>query len=264
MFREIQTTDVIIVLAGTSIILVLVAAILIYAFFHQKKVVDLRVRLHEEALRRQQAVFDAIQEGQEKERTRLAQELHDGVGAKLSGLKMTMEYLNLNSTEHPTLIAKVFSGISETLEEVREISHNLQPYFFNTNIEQLLINLIDQHNAMGNCRYSLSMNPLERELQEYLKIHIYRIISELLNNIRKHAQATQADLQINIDPATPNTMTITMEDNGIGMNVGQHNLGGIGLKNIRTRVEACKGNINIDSSERGTIVIIEIPINPIA
>jgi two-component system NarL family sensor kinase len=248
-------------LGGTGIILLLVTAIVIYAFLHQKKIVLLRLRLHEEELRRQQAIFDALQEGQEKERTRLAQELHDGVGAKLSGLKMTLEYLNLSNTEHAAIISKVFSGIAETLEEVREISHNLQPYFFNNSMEQLLLNLIEQHNATGTCSYSLSMNPMEKELDEYLKLHIYRIISELLNNIRKHAQAGQASVQINIES---DVMTITVEDNGIGMHDSPHNLETMGLKSIRTRVEVCKGNINIDSSEKGTIAIIEIPINPIA
>jgi two-component system, NarL family, sensor kinase len=260
MFRETENNTMIL-FASTSIILLLVVAIVTYALVHQKKIVQLRMRLHEEELRKQQAIFDALQEGQEKERTRLAQELHDGVGAKLSGLKMTMEYLNANVKEHGALISKVFSGLTETLEEVREISHNLQPYFFNNSIEQLLLDLIERHNATGDCSYSLSMSPLERELDEHLKLHIYRIISELLNNIRKHAQANQASVQINMEA---DAMTITVEDNGIGMHDGYHNLESIGLKNIRTRVIACKGNINIDSSEKGTIIIIEIPIIPIA
>jgi two-component system, NarL family, sensor kinase len=261
MLRETENGSVIFFMAGSLIILLLIAAIVTYAFLHQKKVVQLRLRLHEEELRRQQAIFDALQEGQEKERTRLAQELHDGIGAKLSGLKMTLEYLNFSNTEHAVLISKVFSGITETLEEVREISHNLQPYFFNNSMEQLLLNLVEQHNATGNCSYSMSMHPMEKELDEHLKLHIYRIISELLNNIRKHSQADQASVQINIES---DVMTVTVEDNGIGMHDGHHNLESMGLKSIRTRVEVCKGNINIDSSEKGTIVIIEIPINPIA
>jgi two-component system NarL family sensor kinase len=262
MFRETKDHGIAIVtLEGTAVILLLITAIVIYAFLHQKKIVLLRLRLHEEELQRQQAIFDALQEGQEKERTRLAQELHDGIGAKLSGLKMTMEYLNTNVTQHQVLISKVFSGLTETLEEVREISHNLQPYFFNNSIEQLLHDLIERHNTVGECSYSLSMSPLEKELDEYLKLHIYRIISELLNNIRKHAQAGQASVQINMEAGR---MTITVEDDGIGMHDGHHNLESIGLKNIKTRVTACKGSINIDSSERGTTIIIEIPVNPIA
>lgn len=241
------------------VILLMVIAIVIYSLLHQKKIVLLRMQLHEEELRKQQAIFDALQEGQEKERTRLAQELHDGVGAKLSGLKMTMEFLNANAGQHGSLISKVFSGLSEALEEVREISHNLQPYFFNSSIEQLLSDLIDQQNATGNCSYSLSMSPLDKELDEHVKLHIYRIISELLHNIRKHAQASEASVQINVEAGS---VEISVEDNGIGMNNHYASLEGIGLENIKNRVKVCKGKINIDSSEKGTITIIEIPINP--
>ncbi len=257
-----QNTDkgIVIVLVATIIIMLLITAIVAYAFLHQKKLVLLRIRLSEEELRRQQAIFDALQEGQEKERARLSQELHDGVGAKLSGLKMTLEYLSLNVKEHGPLIAKVFAGVADTLEEVRAISHNLQPYFFNNNIEQLLTDLVAQHNTTGNCTYTLSMNPLEKEPGEHLKLHIYRIISELLNNIRKHAQASQASVQINIEGET---MTIAVEDNGIGIVDGLYNLESIGLKNIKTRVKVCKGEIHIESSGKGTTVIIDIPINTI-
>lgn len=250
----------IILLICTAVILLLITAIVIYAFLHQKKIVLLRIRLHDEELRRQQAIFDALQEGQEKERARFSQELHDGIGAKLFGLKMTLEYLSGRAGEHQVLIAKVFSGVSETLEEVREISHNLQPYFFNNSLEQLLTDLVAQHNVTGNCTYTLSMNALEKEPEENLKLHIYRIISELLNNIRKHAQASQASVQMNIEN---DTMTIAVEDNGIGIVDGLHNLESVGLKNIKTRVKVCKGDIHIESSEKGTTVIIEIPINPV-
>lgn len=260
MRKETENEVLIFFLAGSLIILLLIVAIVTYALVHQKKVVLLRIRLNEEELRRQQAIFDALQEGQEKERARLAQELHDGIGAKLSGLKMALEYLNGNAREHAALITKVFSGVAETLEEVREISHNLQPYFFNNSIEQLLLDLIEQHNAIGNCNYVLSMNPLEKDPDENLKLHIYRMVAELLNNIRKHAQASQASVQINIEGSM---MTIAVEDNGIGIVDGLHNLESMGLKNIKTRVKVCKGNIHIESSEKGTTVIIDIPLNPV-
>ncbi|WP_181358411.1 sensor histidine kinase [Taibaiella chishuiensis] len=252
-------------MAMVVVILLLVVAIVLYAFLHQKKLVLLRIRLSEEALLKQQDIFDALQEGQEQERARLSQEIHDGVAAKLSGLKMALEYLNLNAREHHELIAKIFTGVTESLDEVREISHNLQPYFFNNSIERLLADLVEQHNTTGKqhnttgkCSFSLSMDPMESLQEEHLKLHIYRIISELLNNIRKHAQADQASVQINIESGA---MTIVVEDNGIGMADDQHRLDSIGLKNIRNRVKVCKGNIDIESSDQGTTVIIELPLN---
>ena len=227
---------------------------------HQKKVVQLRLKLHEEDLHRQQAIFDALQEGQEKERTRLAQELHDGVGAKLSGLKMNVEYLKLNVSEHVELVSKVYTGVSEALEEVREVSHNLMPYIFSgKNIEELLLYCLEQFNQFDGCRYDLLIGALPaKDVDETIKMHVYRIVAELLNNIHKHARATIASVQVNIEDGK---MEIVVEDNGIGINNARSNADGIGLKNISARVNICKGMLNMDSSEKGTTVMIEIPLN---
>ncbi len=245
---------------ASTIVLLLVVAIIAYAFLYQKKVVQLTTQLHEQELRRQQAIFDALQDGQETERTRLAQELHDGIGAKLSGLKMNIEYLDLNATEHKELIGKVFQGITETLEEVREVSHNLLPYQLNEkDLRRLILNCIEEFNNYGSCSYDLFMNDAARDVDKKIKIHVCRIIAELLNNIHKHAKATIASVQISTEDGV---MEIVLEDNGIGMDNAKTNSDGIGLKNICNRVDVCKGTINIDSSQNGTIVIIEIPLNP--
>jgi two-component system NarL family sensor kinase len=262
MLKEIENGIVIYYFAGLSMVFLLITAIILYALLHQKKVVQLRLRLHEEEILKRQAIFDALQEGQEKERTRLAQELHDGVGAKLSGLKMALEYLKSNTNENEPLISKVFSGVAETLEEVREISHNLHPYFFNDkDLNQLLLNLIEQLNANEGCNYDLSMNVMQQELDKTLKLHVYRIIAELLNNIQKHANATQASVQINMEDKM---IAIAIEDDGVGINNARFNSEGIGLMNIKNRVDICKGTMNIDSFGKGTSIIIEIPLNPIA
>lgn len=259
MFQESRDSIILYYFVGSFIVMLLIISIITYAVLYQKKIAALRTRLHNEELRRQQAIYEALQEGQEKERTRLSQELHDGVGAKLSGLKMALEYLNLNATEHTTLISKIFLEITEAIQEVKEISHDLQPIFFNNSIELLLHNLIEQHNTIETCNYSLSMNnSLEEKLDENLKLHIYRIISELLNNIRKYAQATQASVQVDIEN---DVIIITIEDNGIGINNVQYNVEGLGFKNITNRVNIYNGHMSIDSSEKGTSVIIEIPIN---
>lgn len=259
MFQKSEISDFLVIyLVSALVVLLLVAAILVYAFFHQKKLVQLRVQLHEEELRRRQAIFDALQEGQEQERSRLSQELHDGIGAKLSGLKMTLEYLKSNATENVALLSKVYAEVADTLEEMREISHNLQPYFFNRSIEQLLQNQMEQLNTSGDCRYVLEAGPSEVQPGPTVKLHVYRIVAELLNNIHKHARASQASVQINTEQ---DKMEIVVEDNGVGLYNAQSNAQGIGLKNINHRINICKGHINIDSSGSGTTVIISIPLN---
>ncbi len=256
-----QTENSVIIyyLAGSLILLLLIIAIVLYAFLHQKKVIELKAQLHEEDIRKQQAIFDALQEGQEKERTRLAEELHDGIGAKLSGLKMNLEYLKSNAREHEALIAKIFSGVAEAVEEVRAVSHNLQPYFFNDkDLEQLLLNYMEQLSLRNGCRYDLFIASAANGIDNHIKLHCYRIVAELLHNVHKHAKATLASVQINVEN---DNMEIVVEDNGIGLCSNSANREGIGLMNIRNRIKVCKGVMNIDSSPKGTTVIIEIPLN---
>jgi len=262
MLQETESGFITYYLAGSTLVLLLIMAIVTYAFLHQKKVIELRAKLHEEDIRAQQAVFDALQEGQEKERARLAEELHDGIGAKLSGLKMNLEYLKLNAKEHEQLISKIFMGVAEAVEEVRVISHNLQPFFFHDkDLEQLLLNYMEQLSSMNGCRYDLFVNSPITGINDTIKLYCYRIIAELLHNIHKHAKASFASVQINIED---DKMEIVVEDNGVGFNSSNSAKQGIGLQNIQNRIKVCKGSINIDSSDKGTSVIIEIPLNTLS
>jgi len=259
MFSESEGVVIIAYLAGCCLVFLLVAAIVTYAFLHQKKVMQLRTQLHEEELSHQQAVFDALQEGQEQERTRLAQELHDGVGAKLSGIKMYLEHLKAHAATDTALIEKIFDGIAQTLEEVREISHNLHPLALDKKgLKQLLLDYIEQLNISGSCRFDLLFDIPEEGIDKTVQLHSYRIIEELLSNIHRHACASMASVQIHLEEGM---MEIVVEDNGIGLDKARANSEGIGLRNIHSRVNVCRGMINIDSSGNGTSVIIELPVN---
>lgn len=246
-------------LAGTGFMLVFIIAIIIYVFQHLKKVNAFRQKLHNEELIRQDAIFSALQEGEEKERARLAEELHDGVGAKLSGLNMNLEYVRPKIADPAikTLVNKTFEGINEVINEIRELSHNLQPLYFSE--RDLLLSLQDyvsQLNSKGECRYTLFFEADLSTVNKGIKLHCYRIITELLLNVHKHATATQAFVQVIEEE---NMLKIIIEDDGrgFGENVEQK---GIGLFNINNRVNLNKGTINTDSSEKGTTIIIQIPI----
>lgn len=259
MFQDAKNDLVVYYLIGSTVILLLIAAIVAYAFLHQRKILQFRVRLQQEELRAQQAVFDALQEGQENERSRLAEELHDGIGARLSGLKMTLEFLKANAHSHQDIVTRLFNGVSETLEEVRSISHNLQPSFLaDRDLETLLSQYMEQLSAMNGCSYDLSINhPLADRLDAVVTLHAYRIITELLHNIHKHARASLASVQINLEN---DTLEIVVEDNGIGLHTSGAPAEGIGLTNIRNRVKVLKGTMHLDSSDEGTSVIVEIPL----
>jgi signal transduction histidine kinase len=114
-------------LAGTLFSFLLVGFIIYYVILHQKKVNEYNLQLKEQELKKQQALLVALTEGQETERKRLAEELHDGIGAKLSGLNMSLEYLYNQSITDIDLLKQVSLGVSETIDEIREISQNLKP-----------------------------------------------------------------------------------------------------------------------------------------
>jgi signal transduction histidine kinase len=92
-------------------------------------------------------------------------------------------------------------------------------------------------------------------LPEKFQLIVFRIISELLNNVNKHAKATEASAQV---IAIETGIQVIIEDNGQGF-AGKPS-GGIGLINLQNRVSMCMGNLNIDTGDKGTIIIVELPI----
>jgi two-component system NarL family sensor kinase len=260
MFQGIDKEILIYYLAGTLFIFLLVASIIIYIFLHEKKVSLYRYRLKEEDIKKKQSILLALNEGEEKERSRIAEELHDGIGAKLAGLKMKLDYLKSSTTgiRNKELIEATYKGIDESINELREISHNLQPALFaEKNLQQSIVDYIEPLNASNKCHFDLYFelnDPIGIDLK--LKLHCYRIITELLHNIYKHSNATIAFVQITSEE---NKLQLLIEDNGKGYDFQNNFSDGIGLMNIRNRVSICNGMINIDSSKTGTTVIIELP-----
>lgn len=250
-----QDKQVIFFIAGTAFVLLLVLFILLYIYLHQQKVNKYQLLLREQELRKQQELFLALQEGEEKERKRLAEELHDGIGAKLSGLKMSLEYLQLNIPgKEQALLEKLRVGMNESIEELREISQNLQPAFIETKgLKNALLELAENLGNRNSCSYTCYIELEEEKLQAKFRLLLFRIASELLNNIHKHAQASEASLQL---LQTGNSIQLIAEDNGHGFsNSGPQ---GIGLLNLRNRVALYQGSLNIDSGAHGSTVIIEL------
>jgi len=257
-----QTSNelILVYFAGTLFVFLLVAFLLLYVYLHQQKVNRYTLRLREQEIKKQQELFIALHEGEEKERKRLAEELHDGIGAKLSGLKMSLEYLanqkQLDAADKE-LLHRISLGMNESIEELREISQNLKPSILSNKGLPLALNEYIFHlKNKSDCYFQLFVDDFEEEIPFEFQITIYRIGSELLNNIHKHAKATHATLQILV---SENMLQIIAEDNGKGFD--EHNIvTGIGLANIKGRVAIYKGTINIDSSVSGTTIIIELPI----
>ena len=238
--------------------LILTAIVLFLYFKQRQKLKNKQI----ETLKQDREIsnLEALIDGEEKERKRIAQELHDGLNGDLSAIKYrlsTLEDAPLNTEDHDNLIQTI-AMVDNACSQVRSISHNLIP----TSILDFgLVETLKEYCEKIN--FSL---PLNIELQHFgnsnvldkkTETIIYRIIQELINNIIKHSEATTALVQLNFHESE---LFITVEDNGIGFDVNCANTG-LGLKNIYSRVHFLNATLEIDSSYKGTSYNINIDLN---
>ena len=195
-------------------------------------------------------------EGQDEERKRIAQELHDSIGGNLAGIKLQMASLNGDS--------KKYKGISEQLDEtyqlVRDISHTLIPKKFKQNaFTDLVDDYINSISSTGELAIGFHPHPEEaiNSVTENIQMELFKIIQELMTNTLKHAEAKNVDIHLSL---IEEELSLLFEDNGKGFDVSRQS-DGIGFQNIKNRIQELSGSFHVDSqSNRGTVISLEIPI----
>jgi two-component system NarL family sensor kinase len=208
--------------------------------------------------------YNAMIEGQEEERKRIATDLHDRLGSMLSTVKLLFSSLDIKidkaQENNQQQFDKAGSLLDEAVMEVRRISHNLSTgmvmSFGLVPALQELCSSID-NSRLIQCR--LLAYGMNERLDQQTEIELYRMVQEVFSNILKHAKAKQVTVQLN---RVADSLNITIEDDGIGFDITEkRRSGGLGLKNIEARAARLNGTYHIDSKPgRGTISIIEIPI----
>ena len=208
--------------------------------------------------------INAMVEGQEKERKRVAEDLHDNLGNVISTLKLHFENLRINrkrkKVDQEQLFDKTENLIDEAYQKVRSIAHAKNAGVIANQGLLVAVKLMAEKVSSANTiQLEVVDFGLEKRLENSLEIALFRIIQELTTNVIKHAQATQATINISQDE---NDLTILIEDNGIGMNTSQIDVKkGMGLHSIKTRIEHLNGIFTIDSTPtKGTTIIMHIPI----
>ncbi|MCH2198613.1 MAG: sensor histidine kinase [Flavobacteriales bacterium] len=229
-------------------ILFLVVIFLVISYTQRKKLHERKVA----NLRNEQQIasYKSMILGEEKERIRIAKDLHDGLSGMLAALKMRMS----KAESHEGLIA----SMDEVSGEVRRISHNLMPGSLERyGLIDALNSWITDINSAKQLEVSFEHMGMEQRFEPHLERMVYRIVMELVNNIIKHAQAKETMVQL---VRRENLLTITIEDDGRGFDTSKE-YEGLGMKSIRSRVDAINGEIDIQSQEgRGTSVYIEIQL----
>lgn len=203
----------------------------------------------------EQKLNKALFEGEQKERIRIARDLHDSIGQMLSVIK-----INLSNTSKTEINGATLELVDSTITEVRNISHNLIPEELNFGLYNALEDMCEKINAGNITQVSVNI-PDEVRVHKFEKtneLSIYRIIQEVLNNMVKHAQASQIDLDVT---QQGDSFNLTIKDNGKGFDTVQINKSkGLGWKNIAARVNLLDGNMRVRSEQlTGTQIEISIP-----
>lgn len=197
-------------------------------------------------------VADKMIQTQEEERNRLARELHDGLGGLLGSIRIGADHRLKSDPETQHWIGE---QLDMAVTDLRNIAHDLMPVQLQ---EQGLDRILEKTVARWNSgegykiRYTSQLKnryPLRTEAA------LYRIVLELLHNIKKHAEASEVTIEIWEDEKM-NKLTLLVEDNGKGFDTAKEE--GIGWKSIRQRVQYMNGKVNLDSSHLGSTVIIDV------
>jgi two-component system, NarL family, sensor kinase len=249
------------ILLGSFLTLLLIS-FLSYRTYKQKQLLQIQQikQLQNEKLL---LATESILKGQEDERSRMAQDLHDGLGGMLSGVKLTLGAMKGNiilSEESGRLFTKAFEQLDSSIGEMRRVAHNMMPEaLVKLGLQQALQDYCDGINESKQIVIDCEFHGLEKRMESSTEIIIYRIVQELINNIIKHADATKVLVQVMRSDAELN---ITIEDDGKGFNKEEALLrNGAGLKNIQSRVDYLKGYLDIKSApDKGTSVQIDCKV----
>lgn len=254
---ELKKKNSLILLAvGIMVVLLLIAAWAWYSYRHKQQLqAQQLITLQKE---HELSTIQAAMDGEERERVRIASNLHDGAGSLLSAVKL---YLSALGNQHQQLSAsptyqETLGLVNDAASEIRETSHNLMPRLIQQQgLREAVRAYCDKLNKNNQIAVEFNSYGVPQRLDEAMELMVYRTIQELIGNVLKHAEATNVLVQLSFDK---DLFTVTVEDNGKGFD--KHNRehqAGIGIYGVQNRVEAFQGRMDIDSSPTGTSVYLE-------
>jgi PAS domain S-box-containing protein len=218
---------------------------------------ELQEKLILSEINKERNISKSVVEALESERILLGSELHDNVNQLLGMSKLTLEYVRDHPHSNETMLKATSEYIKEAISEIRRISYNLAP----PNLQDIGLNasikvLLDKLDLSNAFKLDFDFSILENSIHQNIQLGIYRIVQEAMNNIIKHAEAT--DIKIDIYD-TDNIVNVVIEDNGKGFDQTKK-ANGIGLKNMIFRAQSINGIIEVKSAiGKGTMIHVKIP-----
>lgn len=248
-----------------SLFFSLLFAVIVWSYYqkHKKlslqKEINYKQELKEMSQQQQLNSAKAILVGEENERKRVAQDLHDGLGGILAGIKMILSNIVDRGNSLDNALEQVQNKIDYSLVELRRIARNMMPEsLLKFGINTGLKDLCELYRTLGT-QIEYESFQIEENIPQQNQLIIYRIVQELLSNAIKHSQASMVLVQCS---QNQNRLFITVEDNGKGFELDSNRLhSGMGLDNIKNRVSYLDGQIEIKSvPNEGAIINIELDV----
>lgn len=211
-------------------------------------------------IQKNREISEALLKGQTIERKRVASELHDSLGGLLSAVKLTMQTIHaedLSPHEQP-IYRNLIGMVNEAGQQVRSLSHNLLPDELE---EKGLVNslerLVTKLNYTQKTHFDLRISGLDERLDKNVEFNLYTICLELCNNILKHAEATEVQIEL---IKKNEALQLFVSDNGQGFSV-EDTTNGMGMKNLKARASALNAKLHIQSKPyEGTLVSMKMPL----
>lgn len=242
-------------------IVILVLAV-VYLFYNQLKARQKQV-LSDAMLKQEQLRLRSVILMQEQERKRISQDLHDGIGQMLSAVKLNLAAIDnkeLTESNDEIQLEKAIVLIDESCSEIRNISHNMMPaILIKSGLIAALNELAKRVSTTSGIKIYVDHDESIGRIESDYEINLFRIVQELLNNIIKHAAATEVHIHLNKEAENLNLM---IEDNGevFDKSLIEESKGN-GWYNINSRLTIMNGKIDIESNkDSGTVVFIDVPL----
>ena len=250
------------ILIGSAITLLVISLLSLRTYKQKQKLQQHRI--NELEIQQKLTATEAVLKGEEQERSRLAKDLHDGLGGMLSGIKYSFNTMKGNlilTPENALAFERSMDMLDSSIKEMRRVAHNMMPEaLVKFGLDTALKDFCNDISNSGALQVSYQSIGVENAtIDQTTAITIYRIVQELLNNTMKHAGAQIALVQLT---KADSQMSVTVEDDGKGFDTallsGTH---GIGWSSIQNRVEFLKGKLDVHSQPgKGTSVLIELTV----
>jgi signal transduction histidine kinase len=246
-----------------SLLGVLVSLLMLFSLIFIRKIFNIQMKYDELRIERETEVLSAIMKTEENERSRFAKELHDGLGPLLSSVKMSVSTIKkqMGSDTDLRIIENTEKLIDESIFTIKEISNNISPHILNNfGLHKALQSFVTKIQFSNNINIILNSNLNERRFSYNIEVVFYRVICEMITNTLKHASARRVTIDLFEDN---DELLLEYFDDGIGFSPEKaEQLGqGMGLANMRSRINSLNGNYQITSRKgKGVYFSIKVKI----